>query len=329
MRFSVGRREFITLLGSASAVWPLAARAQQMPVIGVLGAAPALIEEKRMLPFHRGLSEIGYTEGQNVAVSYLRAEGQYDRLAMLAADFVRRQVSVIVTPNSVAGALAAKAATTTIPIVFSVTADPVRLGLVSSLARPEGNLTGVNFFITDLGAKRLGLLHELVPGAAIVAVLANPANPVTDLGLQDVQAAARAIGLKIRILNASNVGEIDAAFGTLARERPDAFMVINDPLFTSRRTQIVLLATRHAVPAIYSSRDYAEAGGLMSYSTNFSEVYYQIGVYTGRILKGAKPADLPVAQSTKFELVINLQAARALSLEVPPMLLARADEVIE
>ncbi len=325
------RRDFITLFGGAAASWPLAAHAQQpaMPVVGILGAAPALIGEKRMLPFHRGLSESGYSGGQNVALSYLRAEGQYDRLPQLAAELVRRQVSVIVAPNSVAGALAAKNATTTIPIVFSVTADPVRVGLVVNIARPDGNVTGAYSFTSELGAKRLGLLHELVPSAASVAVLANRANPITELGLQNVQAAARAIGLRVHILKASTAGEIDTAFAEVARERPDAFMTINDPLFSSRRTQIVLLAARHAVPAIYNTHEFVEAGGLMSYSPDLSEIYHQLGTYTGRILKGARPTDLPVVQSTKFELAINLQAAKALGLEVPPMLLARADEVIE
>jgi len=327
----VRRRDFITLFGGAAASWPLAAHAQQpaMPVVGILGAAPALIGEKRMLPFHRGLSESGYSGGQNVALSYLRAEGQYDRLPQLAAELVRRQVSVIVAPNSVAGALAAKNATTTIPIVFSVTADPVRVGLVVNIARPDGNVTGAYSFTSELGAKRLGLLHELVPSAASVAVLANRANPITELGLQNVQAAARAIGLRVHILKASTAGEIDTAFAEVARERPDAFMTINDPLFSSRRTQIVLLAARHAVPAIYNTHEFVEAGGLMSYSPDLSEIYHQLGTYTGRILKGARPTDLPVVQSTKFELAINLQAAKALGLEVPPMLLARADVVIE
>jgi putative ABC transport system substrate-binding protein len=324
------RREFITLLGGAAAGWPLAARAQQpaMPVIGVLNAAPALIGEKRILAFHRGLSESGYGEGRNVAVSYLGAEGKNDRLAALAAEFVRRQVSVIVVPSAPA-TLVAKTATTTIPIVFSAATDPVRLGIVRSLARPSGNLTGVYYFSLDLGAKRLGLLRELVPAAASVAVLTNPASSTTELGLKDVQAAAHAIGLNVHVLTASNVGEIDTAFATFARERPDTLIQINDPFLSSRRTQIVLLAARHAVPAIYSNREYVEAGGLMSYSTNFSEVYHQLGVYTGRILKGANPADLPVVQSTKFELIINMQAAKALGLTVPDALLARADEVIE
>jgi len=324
------RREFISLLGGAAA-WPLAARAQQqaMPVIGVLGATPAQITESRMRAFRQGLSESGYTEGQNVAVSYLRAEGQYDRLPALAAEFVRRQVSVIVAANSNAAVLAAKAATKTIPVVFSVSADPVGLGLVSSLARPGGNVTGMSYFLTDLGGKRLGVLHEIVPGAATVAVLSNPANPTTELGLQEVRAAAQPLGLKVRVLSASNVGGLDNALATFARERPDAFMVINDPFLSSRRTQIVLLAARHALPAIYTNREYVEAGGLMSYGTSFSEIYHQLGAYTGRILKGANPADLPVVQSTKFELVINLQAAKALGLDIPATLLARADEVIE
>jgi putative ABC transport system substrate-binding protein len=324
------RRQFITLLGGAAA-WPLAAHAQQqaMPVIGVLGAAPALIGEKRMLGFHRGLSENGYIEGQNVAISYIQAEGQTDRLRALAMELVQRRVSVIVIPGSGTAALAAKDATTTIPIVFSTTTDPVKLGLISSLSRPGGNLTGMYYFLTDLGGKRLGVLRELMPRATAVAVLANPLNTVTETGLQNIQAAARDLGLKLHILNASNDVDVDAAFAVIARDQPDGFMQINDPFLITRRTQIILSAARHALPAIYSNREWVDAGGLMSYSTNFLEVYHQLGVYTARILKGAKPAELPVTQSTSFELVINLQSARALALQIPPTLLARADEVIE
>jgi putative ABC transport system substrate-binding protein len=323
------RREFITLAGAAAATLPLAARAQPMPVIGILATSPTQISENRMRFFHRGLSESGYIDGRNTTISYLQADGRYDGLPGLAVEFVRRQVSVIVTPNFAPAALAAKAATKTIPIVFSVAVDPVKIGLVASLARPGGNLTGMNYFLADLGGKRLGLLRELVPGAATVAVLSNPTNPFGEPALRDMQAAAPAIGLQIRVLNASNAAEIDAAFATVARERPDALMNINDAFLVNRRTQVVLLAARHGLPALYSSREWAEAGGLISYGTYFSEVYHQLGAYTGRILKGANPADLPVVQSTKFELVINLQSARALSLEVPANLLARADDVIE
>ena len=265
-----------------------------------------------------------------MAIEYRWAEGQFDRLPALAAELVRRRVAVIATTGGPAAAFAAKAATTTIPIVFIVAEDPVRLGLVASLARPGGNLTGVNFVIGELTAKRLGLLRELVPGAARVAVLVNPANATNaETTLRDVEPAARAMGLQIQVVNASTSREIDAAFATFVRERPDALFVGHDAFFTSRRVQLVHLATRHAMPATYALRDFAEAGGLMSYGVNIADALRQVGVYTGRILKGAKPADLPVLQSTKFELVINARTAQMLGLKVPPSLLARADEVIE
>jgi putative ABC transport system substrate-binding protein len=327
----VKRRDFITLLGAAAA-WPLAARAQQttLPVIGFLHAASPESTAHRVTAFRRGLNETGYFEGQNVVVEYRWAEGRYDRFPELAAELVRRQVSVIVTPGNPVAANAAKAATSAIPIVFAVGGDPVKLGLVASLARPGGNVTGVNFFVTEVAAKRLGLLHELVPTATRVAVLVNPANPPTaESTARDVQGAADGIGIQIQILNASTIREIDAAYASLVRERADALLVAGDGFFNSRRVQLAMLAVRHAVPATYSSREYAEAGGLTSYGTSFADTDRQVGIYAGRILKGAKPADLPVLQSTKFELVINLQAARMLGLEVPPTLIARADEVIE
>ena len=324
------RREFITLLGGAAA-WPLVARAQQpaMPVIGFLDprshqTSPA----DQLRAFRQGLKDTGYVEGENVAIEYRWAEDQYDRLPALAAELVRRRVAVIVTNGGSAAAFAAKAATTTIPIVFSVGEDPVRLGLVASLARPGGNLTGINLVISELTTKRLGLLRELVPGAARVAVLVNPANTANaETTLRDVEPAARAMGLQIQILQASTSREIEAAFATFVRERPDALFVGLD--FVSRRVQLVHLATRHAIPATYPLRDFAEVGGLMSYEVNITDALRQVGVYAGRILKDAKPADLPVVQSSKFELVINAVTARMLGLTVPPSLLSVADEVIE
>jgi putative ABC transport system substrate-binding protein len=326
------RREFITLVGGAAAAWPLAARAQQpaMPSIGFLDSRSPDGLADRLRGFRQGLKDTGYVEGENVAIVYRWAEGQHDRLPMLAAELVRRQVAVIATPGGAAPTFAAKAATTTISIVFVVGEDPVRLGLVASLARPGGNLTGINFYSTELTAKRLELLRELVPAAIRVAVLVNLANATnTESTLRDVEPAARAMGLQIQVLNASTSREIDAAFATIMRERPDVFLVGNDPLFNSRRLQLSLLAMRHAVPAIYSGREYAEAGGLISYGSDITDAYRQMGVYAGRILKGAKPVDLPVVQASKFELVINAQTARMLGLAVPPQLLARADEVIE
>src|SRR5215831_2846200 len=326
------RRDFITLLGGAVASWPLAAQAQQstMPVIGFLNPYSPDGQSERLRGFRQALAEIGFVEGVSLAIDYRWAEGRFDRLPELAAELARRQVAVIAATGSLLSALAAKTATATIPVVFVVAEDPVRAGLVTSLARPGGNLTGVNFLTAELVAKRLGLLRELVPGTAHVAVLVNPANAMnSETTLRDAQAAARAIGLQIQVLNASGSREINAAFATLAHERPDALFVGGEGFFNSRRSQLVNLASRHALPASYAERVFPEIGGLMSYGTDVTDAYRQVGNYVGRILKGAKLADLPVMQATKFELVINAETARMLGLEVPPTLLARADEVIE
>jgi putative ABC transport system substrate-binding protein len=325
------RREFISLLGSAAA-WPLAARAQQaaMPVIGFLHPQSPEGYVEPMRAFRQGLKDVGYVEGENIAIEYRWADNQSDRLPALAADLVRRRVAVIAALGGHLSALAAKAATTTIPIVFNVGDDPVRTGLVASLARPGGNLTGVNLFSNELAAKRLELLRELVGHLARVAVLVNPASVgSTELILRDVETASRSMGLQSRILNADTPREFDAAFASIGHERPDALFVALTPFFIVRRVQMLQLAAFHRIPASYGLRDLADGGGLMSYGASLSEAYRQVGGYSGRILKGTKPTDLPVLQSTKLELVINHQTARMLGLTVPPSLLATADEVIE
>ena len=324
------RREVITLLGGAAVAWPIAARAQQaaMPVIGFLRSSSIERSMHLVTAFRQGLKEAGYSEGQNVAIEYRSAEGQYDRLPALAADLVRRQVRVIVATGTLAPAMAAKAATATIPIVFTGE-DPVSAGLVASLNQPGGNATGVSTLTTDIASKRLGLLHELAPRATTVALLNNPTIRAGEGYLQDLQSAARSLGKQIRVLDAVNEGEIDAAFVAMARERPDALLLGTDPFLVSRREQVVALANHYRMPALYTWREFAEVGGLLSYGPIHTEPYRLVGIYTGRILKGAKPAELPVIQSTKFELVINLKTARRIGFEIPPTLLARADEVIE
>jgi putative ABC transport system substrate-binding protein len=325
------RREFVTFLGGTVAAWSLAAHAQQaaLPVVAFIRDGLADGSQRYVTAFRKGLNENGYVEGQNVTVEYHWLEGQYDRLPALLADLVRRQVAVIATPGTLP-TRAAKAATATIPIVFGIGDDPVRLGFVASLARPGGNATGINFLVNEVAAKRLRLLHELVPKAARVAVLVNPANAAaTENTLRDLHEAAPIIGLQIQVLKATTIGEIDGAFALLARERPDALFVGPDGFFSSRRVQFAILAARERIPAAYTQRGYVAAGGLMSYGTDQLDMSRQVGVYSGRILKGAKPTDLPVQQSTKFEFVINVQTARALSIEVPPSVLSIADEVIE
>jgi ABC-type uncharacterized transport system substrate-binding protein len=331
MAIHIRRREFIGTLGGVAAAWPLAARAQQtaMPVVGLVNAGSLDASAHRAAAFRKGLSETGCVEGQNVTVEYHWLSGQYERLPSLMADLVDRRVAVIAALVS-AGALAAKAATTTTPIVFVVSENPVSLGLVASLARPGGNMTGINIFFHELVAKRLGLLHDLVPKAVRVAVLVNPANTVsTETTLREIPEAARGLGLQIQVIKATTSREIDAAFATLVRDRADTLFVAPDAFFISRRVQLATLAARHVVPATYHSREFVEVGGLMSYGTDIVDMYRQAGVYTGQILKGAKPAELPVLQSSKFELVINLQTARALGLEVPNSVQLLADELIE
>src|SRR5262245_48621281 len=331
----IRRRDFITLLGSVAGAWPIAARAEQsaMPVIGLLAAGAPEFADHLVAAFRQGLNETGYVEGKSVAVEYRWARGRVDSMNSmpeLVADFLRRGVTVIATPGNLVGTLAAKAATTVVPIVFAVAEDPVRLGLAASLARPGGNLTGMNFLNSEMVAKRLGLLRDLIPGITRVAVLVNPAAPAaTETTLREVGVAAPTLGLQIQVLKASTSGEINAAFASLARERPDALFVAVAGLFNSRRVQLISLAARHAIPATYADRILAEAGGLMSYGSDNRDMRRQVGVYCGRILKGAKPADLPVVQSTKFEFIINAETARMLGITIPPSLLAIADEVIE
>jgi putative ABC transport system substrate-binding protein len=325
----VNRREFITLLGGAAAAWPLAARAQQtVPVIGYLDFGSPEPRAYLVAAFRRGLSEIGYTEGRNVVIEYRWAEDRFDRLPELAADLVRRKVSVIAAPAN-NPARAAKTATSEIPIVFGVGEDPVKLGLVASLARPGGNATGINLLTGEVVAKRLGLLRELVPAAVRLAVLANPANPITSSMLGALEPAARGLAMQVQTYNAGTIGEIDAAFAAFVSEQPHALFVAPDAFFLTRRVQLAALTVRHALPAVYSVRQFVEVGGLLSYGTSLLDMYRQVGVYTGRILTGVKPEDLPVVQSSKFELVINAQIARILGLAIPPPLLALADEVIE
>jgi len=332
MTATMRRREFITLLGGTAVAWPLAARAQQpaVPVIGFLGSASPERWASRMRAFHQGLSETGYVEGRNVAIEYRWAEGQNERLPTLAADLVGRQVTVMVALGSTPAALAAKAATTTIPIVFEVASDPVAIGLVSSLARPGGNITGVTSLNAEVQPKRLELLHELVPTATVVGLLVNPTNPnLAEFTTKNLHEAARSLGLELHILHASADRDFDAVFATLLQLRAGALVIGADPLFTSRLEQLAALTVRHAVPAVYQFREFTAAGGLMSYGGSLTDTFRAAGVYTGRVLRGDKPADLPVQQTTKVELFLNLRTARVLGLEVPRTLVARADEVIE
>jgi putative tryptophan/tyrosine transport system substrate-binding protein len=326
------RRDFIKAITGSAAVWPLAARAQQpaMPVVGFINAGTADASTGRIAAFRKGLSEAGYAEGQSVMVEYHWLEGHYDRLPAVLADLVRRRVAVIAAPGATEAAVAAKAATATIPIVFGVAQDPVMLGIVASLARPGGNATGINFFNQETDAKRLGLMHELLPKATRFAVLVNPANATpTQATSKAVKEAASALGLNALFFNAGTAAEIDAAFAAFGRERADALFIGGDSFFTSRSVQFATLAVRDRIPGSYVSREMVDAGLLMSYGTVIADVFRQVGIYTGSILKGAKPTDLPVLQSAKFEFVLNLQTARSLNLEIPPTLLARADEVIE
>jgi putative tryptophan/tyrosine transport system substrate-binding protein len=325
------RRQFITLFGSAAATWSLAAQAQQrpMPAVGFLGSSSAAEWAPFVTAFQRSLKEAGYVEGENVTIEYRWADGQYDRLPALAADLVHRQVAVILAAGSPAPALAAKAATATIPIVFALGIDPVQFGLVASLNRPGGNITGVNFLVGHLAEKALGLIHELVPDVAVAGMFVNPNNPNADSVTRNARETARSLGLQLHILNAGTALEIDAAFADLVEQRIGMLIIGADPFLLGRRDHLVALAGRHAVPAIYPAREFVTAGGLMSYGTSVSDAYRRAGVYAGKILKGAKPADLPVEQSTRFEFVINLKPASTLGLTIPDKLLALADEVIE
>jgi putative tryptophan/tyrosine transport system substrate-binding protein len=332
MTAKMQRREFITLLGGAAAAWPLAARAQQpaMPVIGFLSTASPRLYEHRLRPFREGLKEAGYVEGRNVEIDYRWAEAQDNRLPVLAAELVQRRVAVIVAAGGTPSAVAAKAATTTIPIVFGVAVDPVEVGLVASLNRPGGNVTGVTNLNVEVGPKRLELLHELLPSVTVIAVLVNPASPaIAELFLRSMQAAAHTLGLKLHVLHASTERDFDTAFATLVQVRAGALVISPEILYNARIEQLAALTVRHAVPAIYQYRQFVAAGGLLSYGSDEREYYRQVGSYVGRILKGEKPGDLPVQQATKVELIINLKTAKALGLDVPDSLLARADEVIE
>jgi putative tryptophan/tyrosine transport system substrate-binding protein len=325
------RREFIRLVSSTVVVWPLIARAQPatMPMIGFLNSASPQPFENYVAGFRAGLKETGYVDGQNVAIEFRWAEGHYDRLPGMAADLVRLKVAVLVATGGSPAVLAAKAATTTVPIAFTIGGDPVRLGIVTSLSRPGGNITGVDLFVNQMETKRLGLLRALVPKADLIAILLNPNNPIATDQMREVQEVARATGQQIQILPASSESEINAAFATAVQLHAAAVLVCGDPFFNSQRDKIIALAARHAVPAIYEQREHALAGGLMSYGTSLSDGYRQVGIYVGRILKGETPADLPVLQATKFEFVINLKTAKALGIEVPPNLSAEADEIIE
>jgi len=327
------RRDMIALLGGA-AILPVAARAQQQPRVATIGVLMPLSEndpegQARQAAFEAGLKQGGHIKGQNLAIDYRWVTAQFDRLPGMAADLVRHQVAVIVTPGSAPAAFAAKAATRTIPIVFSMGGDPVQVGLVASLSRPDGNLTGVSYLNNQLGGKRLELLREMLGGIDLIAVLANTASPAAEADLRDVEAAARAMGQKIRILKVVGSDDIEPAFASVVRERAGAVLIISSNLFTLARAQLIRLSAQHTVPAIYTSREYVEGGGLMSYGASLTDAYRLVGLYTGRILNGEKPADLPIQQSTKIDLVINLQTAKALGLTIPPSLLAIADEVIE